>query len=89
MITIKYMGPADKRVFPIGSIRIAGLEETEAVFYRGEEEEVTEALADALVSNPALFGKFELGEGANQPKLPLEGVEAHPSTRSRVKSKLA
>lgn len=78
MTNIVYKGKADRRVLSAADLKSHGVEFTKTTFNRGEAQEVDEAVAEVLISNPKIFGKFELAD-AKQPELTMPASDITPS----------
>lgn len=60
---VKYTGFADIRVLGSADLVKGGVEGfTKTEFHKGRITEVDEAVAEALVGNPDLYGEFEIAE---------------------------
>lgn len=83
MAKVTFTGPADIRELDSDDLkRHAGVEGfRKTSFRKGEAKDVDDAVAQALIEHPDVFGDFELGE-VEEKQTELEGLEAGEASAS-------
>ena len=71
MKQVAYQGPADIRILTSDDVQTVGVEAgvfKKTEFYRDQPVEVDDSVADALIENDGVFGKFAVVEKADAEK---------------------
>lgn len=86
MTNIRFMGAWDARVLSSADLKKHGVEDfTKTMFPRGQAVEVSEEVAEVLLSNAKIFGKFEKVEEGTEDVQTTADVEK-PATPSNARS---